>query len=465
MREVAKAFGLSGDEISDFTKRLPYGGSVAGIAGRVETSPECRHLPIHIEPYKSIIEIAAKIEGYPRHLGIHSGGIVVAPGKLLDMAPLQMSAKGIAITQYDMYSIDDLGLVKIDLLGQRGLSTIEEAKDIVGRKTGARPQTIPEGDSKTYDLLCRGRTVGVFQIESPGLRALLIAMRPKALNDITLALALIRPGASESGMKKIFLERSFGRVPVEYPHPSLEPVLRETLGNIIYQEQVMKVAAALAGFTPEQGDLLRSAMTKDWTRRDFSHLREAFFRQASRRGVASAVASHVFDMMAQFASYGFCKAHAATYAALAYQGTYLKAHHPVEYMASMLNNFAGYYHSRVYAEEARRFGAILRTPTIDRPSDICFVDGRELYIGLVFVRNLSRGTIERIIEAREARPFASLFDFLARARPSTDEAEIPHQVRGARLPGLARRWCGGPDSPAAALASEDVRRQASETRR
>jgi DNA-directed DNA polymerase III PolC len=423
IREVAKAFGLSGDEISDFTKRLPWGGSVDGIEKRVITGPECHHLPVNSEPYKSIIEIARKIEGFPRHLGIHCGGIVISPGKMLDLVPLQMSAKGIAITQYDMYSIDDLGLVKIDLLGQRGLSTIEEAKDIICRKTGTHPDIIPDNDPKAYDLLRHGRTVGVFQIESPGLRSLLIAMQPKTLNDITLALALIRPGASESGMKKIFLERLFGKRPVEYAHPSLEPVLRETMGNIIYQEQVLKVAMAVAGFTPEQGDLLRKSITKDRTHKDFALMRDAFFKQASQRGVGNSIASHVFDMMAQFAGYGFCKAHAATYAMLAYRGAYLKGHHPVEYMASMLNNFAGYYHSRVYAEEARRFGAVLRTPTIDRPSDVCYVDRNNLCIGLLFIRNLSAPTIERIIARRADGPYINLFDFLARVRPSADEAE------------------------------------------
>jgi len=423
IREVAKAFGLSGDEISDFTRRLSSNGRISGIENRIKSIPEAHHLPIHTEPYKTIIEIAARIEGYPRHLGIHCGGIVISPGPLLNYVPLQLAAKGIAITQYDMYSIDDLGLVKIDLLGQRGLSTIEEARDIIAVKTGTRSDNIPDDDPKAFELIRRGKTIGIFQIESPGLRALFIAMQPKVLNDITLALSLIRPGASESGMKKIFLERLFGRLPVEYPHPSLEPILKETLGNIIYQEQVLKVAVALAGFTPEQGDLLRRSMTKDRSSRDFAELRAAFFRQAARRGVGSAVASHVFDMIVQFANYGFCKAHAATYAMLAYRGAYLKAHHPVEYMASMLNNFAGYYQRRVYVEEARRFGARLKPPTIDRPSDVCFVDGSDLYIGLLFVRNLSRKTIDNIIAERKKGPFASLFDFLARVRPSVDKAE------------------------------------------
>ncbi|MEE9555048.1 MAG: DNA polymerase III subunit alpha, partial [candidate division Zixibacteria bacterium] len=421
-RETAKAFGLSGDEISDFTKRLPYGGNVGDLAKYMQTNPECKHLPIGKEPYRSILEIAAKIEGYPRHLGIHAGGIVIAPGKILDWTPLQMSAKGIAITQYDMYSIDDLGLVKIDLLGQRGLSTIEEARDMIKLKTKRRPNRFPDHDPTTIDLLQRGKTIGVFQIESPGLRALLISMQVKCVNDLTLALSLIRPGASESGMKRVFLERHFGRLPVEYPHPSLEPALKETLGNVIYQEQVLKVAEAMAGFTPEQADILRRAMTKDRGRDEFAEMKQKFIDQSRRRGVPTKTAAFVFGMIAQFAGYGFCKAHAATYAMLAWRGAYLKARHPIEYMAAMLNNFAGYYRSTVYAEEARRFGAVLHPPTIDKPSHGCFVDGNDLYIGLAFVRNLSSNTIERIIEARGNGPFNDLFDFLRRGRPSTDEA-------------------------------------------
>ncbi len=423
IRETAKAFGFCGDEISDFTKRLPYSGNLGNLRKYMEANPECKHLPIDKNPYKSILEIAARIEGYPRHLVIHAGGIVIAPGEILDWTPLQMSAKGIAITQYDMYSIDDLGLVKIDLLGQRGLSTIEEARDMIETKMKRRPKYFPDHDSTTAELLQLGKTIGVFQIESPGLRALLISMKVKCINDLTLALSLIRPGASESGMKRIFLERLFGRLPVEYPHPCLEPVLKETLGNIIYQEQVLRAAEAMAGFTPEQADILRRAMTKDRGREEFGEMKQKFIEQSKRRGVPEKTAAFVFGMIAQFAGYGFCKAHAATYAMLAWRGAYLKSRYPIEYMAAMLNNFAGYYRSNVYAQEARRFGARLRPPIIDRPSYGCFVDGSDLYIGLAFVRNLSGNTIERIVEARKNGSFVNLFDFLRRARPSTDEAE------------------------------------------
>jgi DNA polymerase III alpha subunit len=215
----------------------------------------------------------------------------------------------------------------------------------------------------------------------------------------------------------------FGKRQIEYPHQLLEPVLKETFGTFIYQEQVLKAAVAMGGFTPEQADQLRHSITKARFDRDFTSMRDSFCRQSARRGVSHDTAVSVFDMMAKFASFGFCKAHAATYAVLSYRGSFLKAHYPVEYMTAMLNNFAGYYLARVYAEEARRWGAKLMPPTIDRPSDVCFVDGQTLYIGMLFVRNMSGATIDRMAEERAKGSYINLFDFLARVRPSIDEVE------------------------------------------
>jgi len=420
-RELAKTFGLSEDEISDFTKRLPWGslGNLQKTRGRY---PECKNLPIDTEPYKTIIELVPRIEGYPRHLSIHCGGIVIAPGKLLDITPLQMSAKGIAITQYDMHSIAKLGLVKIDLLGQRGLSTIVDGENFAMKKSG-RPVEYNYNDKDTFKLLQAGRTIGVFQIESPGLRALLIEMKPKNINDITLALALIRPGASESGMKKLFLERLSGKKPVEYPHPLLKSALAETLGNVVYQEQVLRSAEALAGFTPAQADLLRRAITKRRGKDEFASYAEKFVTQAESRGVKNENARQVFKLLSQFAGYGFCKAHAATYAVLSYRGCYLKARYPIEYMTAMLNNFCGYYRSFVYADEARRYGAKLALPDIDRPDKLCVVKNDTIRIGLTFVKNISEATINTIINERQRKPFISLGDFLMRVHPSITEAE------------------------------------------
>ncbi|MCP4582664.1 MAG: DNA polymerase III subunit alpha [candidate division Zixibacteria bacterium] len=420
-REIAKTFGLSGDEISDFTKRLPW-GHLGDLKRTRERYPECRDLPVDTEPYRTIIDLAYKIEGYPRHLSIHCGGIVISPGKLLDMVPLQMSAKGIAITQYDMRSIADLGLVKIDLLGQRGLSTIVDGQQYALKKTGS-PVKYDYNDEQTLKLLRAGRTIGVFQIESPGLRSLLIEMQPQNIDDITLALALIRPGASESGMKKLFLQRLAGEKPVEYPHPSLQPVLSETMGNIIYQEQVLRSAEALAGFTPEQADLLRRSITKARDKKEFQAFARKFVAQSTDRGVPKAKARQVFQLLSQFAGYGFCKAHAATYALLSYRGCYLKAHFPIEYMAAMLNNFCGYYRPYVYADEARRFGAKLAPPNLDRPNKLCYVEDNVITIGLAFVKNLSETTMDNIIREHQISRFSSLGDFLIRVKPGKTEAE------------------------------------------
>ena len=421
IRELAKIFGLSGDEISDFTKRLPW-GSLKDLHKIREKYPECKDLPLDTEPYRTIIDLAYKIEGYPRHLSIHCGGIVISPSELLDITPLQMSAKGIAITQYDMHSIAKLGLVKIDLLGQRGLSTIVDGEKLAARKSH-NPVQYDYNDKKTFNLLRAGRTIGVFQIESPGLRALLIELKPKSIDDITLALALIRPGASESGMKKLFLERLAGERPIEYPHPLLKPVLSETLGNIIYQEQVLRSAVALAGFSPGQADLLRRAITKARNKREFQSFAEKFISQAMAKGVSQKQTQQVFKLLTQFAGYGFCKAHAATYAVLSYRACYLKAHFPVEYMTAMLNNFCGYYRPFVYVDEARRFGGRFIPPDIDQPSKLCTIDNNIVTIGLAFVKNLSETTMENIIQQRKKSLFLSLGDFLIRVRPSKTEAE------------------------------------------
>ncbi len=420
-RELAKTYGLAGDEISDFTKRLPW-GHLGDMQRTRDRYPECRNLPLDTEPYRTIIELAHKIEGYPRHLSIHCGGIVISPGELQDMVPLQMSAKGIAITQYDMHSIADLGLVKIDLLGQRGLSTIVDGEKFAFEKTRS-PVIYDYDDKQTFKLLRAGRTIGVFQIESPGLRSLLIEMKPRNLDDITLALALIRPGASESGMKKLFLQRLAGEMPVEYPHPLLQPVLAETLGNIIYQEQVLRCAEALAGFSSAQADLLRRSITKDRNKTEFQAFARKFVAQSMDRGVPCDTAQHVFKLLSQFAGYGFCKAHAATYALLSYRGCYLKARYPIEYMTAMLNNFCGYYRPYIYADEARRYGAKLAPPDLDKPSELCTVKNSTIRLGLAFVKNLSGGTTDRIIEQRAESPFVSLGDFLARVKPSKAEAE------------------------------------------
>ncbi|MEW5925450.1 MAG: PHP domain-containing protein, partial [Candidatus Zixiibacteriota bacterium] len=257
IRECAKAFGHSPDEIERYT------GQITAHPMEKSNFPERPTVRSHAEweRYRPVFEAARSIYGLPRHLGIHAGGIVITPDPITDYIPMERATKGINVTQCDMYQAEKIGLVKIDILGQRGLAVIADCYKAV-REIRGEDFRIPENDSATYDVLRAGRTIGVFQIESPGMRAMLRDLKPEELNDITLALSLIRPGASESGMKKIFLDRFHDKIATVYPHKNLEEVLKETYGVFIYQEQVLLAAQKIAGFNLAASDLLRRAITK-----------------------------------------------------------------------------------------------------------------------------------------------------------------------------------------------------------
>ncbi len=419
VREVAKAHGLPPDEIDRLAKRLPYGADPHEIAQALRKLPPASRATIDLERYGPIIREAVRLDGFPRHLGIHPGGIVITPAPLTDYVALEWAAKGIVVTQCDMYQAEKFGLVKVDILGQRGQAVIVDCQRQVS-DPAKKPFAVPDDDPATYRLLQSGKTIGVFQIESPGLRALLRDLRPTHLDDVTLALALIRPGASDSGMKKAFLERHHGGAAVAYPHPLLESILRDTFGVFIYQEQVLLCARDVAGFNLPAADLLRRAITKGRHDTDYTHLRERFIRGAAKNGVSDATASDIFHLLSLFAGFGFCKAHAATYGYLAYQSAYFKTHYPAIFMQAVLNNGGGYYPASVYIAEARRLGLDVRPPDINRSEVDESLDGNRLYVGLGRVKDLPQSTIGQILAAR---PFVSFDDFLARVRLSAAEAE------------------------------------------
>ena len=422
VRDVARAMGLPPEEVDAFAGRLPHcrAGQIEAAAGAI---PSCRDLPLDREPYRGILDICDKLDGFPRHLSIHVGGVVIADRPLTHLVPLQRATKGLVITQYDMGPIKRLGLIKIDILGQKGLSVIEDTAALAGEARGERlePDEFPRRDPDTFRLLAEGRTLGVFQIESPGMRSLLQAMKPESIEDLTLSIALIRPGASGSGMKELFLLRRAGGEPVTYLHPDLEPILSESLGTFTYQEQVMRAAVALAGFTPAEADSLRRAMTRERSGERMEALRSRFLEGAAGRGVPEAVACALFESLAKFSGYGFPKAHAATYGEFAYQAAYLKAHFPAEFMAAVLANEAGFYHHSVYVEEAKRLGVRVALPDINRSrGDFHVVDGT-LYFGLGRVKGVSRRTVDSILDARSDFPFTSLSDFLGRVEAAEGE--------------------------------------------
>ena len=423
VRDVAKAMGLPPDEVDRFSRSIPHcrASQIEAVASAI---PSCRDLPADREPYRTILDTCARLDGFPRHLSIHAGGVVIADRPLTDLVPLERATKGFVITQYDMGPIERLGLVKMDILGQKGLSVIEDTAAWAGRNHGVRPDPggLRRDDPETLELLCRGRTLGVFQIESPAMRSLLQSVKPRCIEDLTLTIALIRPGASGSGMKELFLLRRAGREPVVYLHPDLEPILSESLGTFVYQEQVMKAAVAVAGFTPAEADNLRRSMTHRRSFGQMETLRERFMAGAAGRGVPGVVAHAVFESLAKFAGYGFPKAHAATYGEFSYQAAYLKAHYPAEFMAAVLANEAGFYHRSVYVEEAKRLGVRVALPDINRSEADFRVRDGALYFGLSRVKCVHRRTVESILAARADFPFTSLSDFLSRVDATEEEA-------------------------------------------
>jgi DNA-directed DNA polymerase III PolC len=430
VREVAKVFGVPPGEVNQFTRRLPH-RPVRDILEALRTLPECRALPAHEEPWRTILQLALRLDGFPRHLGIHPCGTVIAARPLTEWVPLEVATKGIVVTQPDMNAVEALGLIKMDLLGQRGLTTMSLALENIRRTdpAGVDFESIPEEDPATCAMLAEGRTMGVFQIESPGLRGLLRALRARTMEDLCLAIAIIRPGAAEYGSKEAFLKRLRGQEAVQYPHPRLEPILRETLGVCVYQEQVMQIAQVAGGLTLAEADLVRRSRAKWADARERERFHAKFMKTAARLGLDARRREETWQMVEKFAGFGFCKAHAATYADLAYRMAYLKAHYPAEFLAAMCSAGAGFYHVSAYVEEAKRWGVAVRGPSVNR-SEFEYTTEREesgaaaLRIGLMQVKGLRLETIRAILRAREERGgFRSLEDFLARVPAERDEVE------------------------------------------
>jgi DNA polymerase III subunit alpha len=424
VREVARAHGMPPREVSAITRRLPHyhAGDIRTLARHL---PECRPLRVDEDPLRSILEVSEAIDGFPRHLSIHSGGLVIAPGPITQFTPLQRAAKGIVITQYDMGPIEDLGLVKMDLLGHRSLTVIDETVQKVWDNRGIRVdvENLPDPDPLTARLIRAGRTIGCFQIESPAMRALLQHTRADNTDLLIKTLSLVRPGPSGSGMKKEFIACHAGRKAPSFLHPALEDLLGGTYGVMLYQEDILRVAHGIAGMTLAEADALRRAMTKKRSPREMARHMQRFMERAVAQGVDESAAEAIWERIANFAKYSYCKAHACTYGEIAYQCTYLKAHFPAEFLASVLTNRGGYYTAPVYLEEAKRLGMPILPPDVNRSRFGYSVEGEAIRIGFVEVRGLSMAAVEAIQRARAERPFLHLADLIRRTGIAQADAE------------------------------------------
>ncbi|MFV1958741.1 MAG: DNA polymerase III subunit alpha, partial [Planctomycetota bacterium] len=431
-REAAKTLGLPPPEIDRVARHLP--SSLDGAWARGRRPPELASVPLDRTPWTTALRAARALEGLPRHLSIHVGGIVVGDGgegggeppPLADSLPLERSAKGRVVTQYDMHGVEATGLVKIDLLGNRALAVIRDVVLEAGATYGETIDldAVPEEDPRAGDLLASGATLGCFQVESPGMRNLVVRMGARTQQDDMIALSLIRPGPAGSGMKDAYVRRRRGEEAVPTLHPVVDPLFAATQGVMLYQEDTLRAAVAVAGFTLTQADLLRRAFSKKRRPEDLPEMERLFRGQAAERGIPPKVVEAVWASIRRFSAYAYNKAHAATYGRISWLGLYLKARYPAEYLASVLRNRAGFYAPRAYVEEARRLGVRIELPCVNRSA--VGPTGRRgaLRLGLDQIKGLRHGTPGALVRIREATGlYVSPTDLLLRSDLQKHEAE------------------------------------------
>jgi len=386
------------------------------IMNALKKEPRLKELSSRNPAVEDLIRICETLEGLPRHASIHAAGVVISDRSLVEYLPLYRGKKGEIVTQFDMKHVEKIGLVKFDLLGLRNLTTINNAVELIKKQGKVPPdlKSLSSDDEKTYRLLSSGDTTGVFQLESSGMKDLLTRLKPERFDDIVALVALYRPGPLESGMVNDFVKCKHGEKRVRYIIPELEPILKETYGVIVYQEQVMKIAFELADYTMSEADDLRKAMGKKIAEIMASH-RQRFMSGAQKRGISPSSAKSIFDLMEKFGGYGFNKSHSAAYALIAYRTAYLKAHFQVEFMAALLT---GEMHSTdgvvKFIAECRRHNIQILPPDINESGRKFTVFGSKIRFGLVAVKNVGENAAELIIKARGKEKFLSLFNFCER---------------------------------------------------
>ncbi|SEM91329.1 DNA polymerase III subunit alpha [Lihuaxuella thermophila] len=418
VREAGKRLDLPEKQIDLLAKLLPSFSGKGGIRHCVESLPEFTRIPVRKEPYQSLFRLAERLEGLPRHHSSHPSGMLIGDGDLERTVPLRRRPDGDWMTTYDKEDIASLGLLKIDLLGLRHLTIIHDTLKAVFERTGEQMEVgeIPLNDEKTFQTIAAGDTLGCFQLESMGIRNLMRRMQPKSLDDLSVLLALYRPGAWQEGIVETFLRRRNGDEEIPDWLPEIQPVLAPTCGLILYQEQVIQIAQAVAGYSAGEGDSLRRALSNKSLDALNVH-RERFVRGALKKGRTNEEASSVFDFLARFAGYSFNKAHSVSYAYLAYWSVYLKTHFPTEFMASLLSTEGGYYGKKVYIREVTRMGISLLRPDINRSGFGFTPEENGIRIGLNQIKGSGPGSVAQLLQSRQKEgPFTSFRDFVARMK-------------------------------------------------
>ena len=418
VRDVGRALGIPYKDVDRIAKLIPSGPGInMTVARAIEEVPQLRELMEEDARIKELLDISQKLEGLSRHASTHAAGVVITPEELTEYVPLYRGTDNEVVTQYAKDELEELGLLKMDLLGLKTLTVIRMALDLIEKFRGERLDLdhLPLDDPETYKLLEEGRTLGVFQLESSGMRELIKKLKPSRFEDLIALVALYRPGPLGSGMVEDFINRKHGKVKWKAPLPQIEDILAETYGVILYQEQVMQIASRLAGFTMGQADLLRRAMGKKKMEVMLKQ-KEAFIQGAVERGVSKKDAEHIFDLMENFAKYGFNKSHSAAYALIAYQTAYLKAHYPVEFMAALISGDMGNTDKIYkYIQECKEMNIRVLPPDVNESIATFSVRGSSIRFGMAAIKNVGESAVEAILEEREkGGPFKSLYDFCCR---------------------------------------------------
>lgn len=426
IRDVGRVQRVPLPEVDRIAKLVPFGPDV-NLDKALESVKELKSLYEQDEKVKALIDTAKKLEGMARHASVHAAGIVISEKPLTEHVPLSRLDEKVIVTQYPMESLEKIGLLKMDFLGLRNLTMIAHAVEILNHTQGIEIgiNNIPLNDPRTYKLLSDGETMGVFQLESRGMRALIKDLRPSNFEEIIALLALYRPGPLESGMVEDFVKRKHKQVPIRYELPELQPILRETYGTILYQEQVMEIASKIAGFSMGQADLLRAAMGKKKTK-EMSMQKEFFIEGAVKRGVSRHKATELFNLCAKFAGYGFNKSHSTSYALISYQTAYLKANYPVEFMAALLTSVMGNADKvTAYIAEAQRIKIKILPPDANESFRNFTIIKEGIRFGLTAIKNVGTAAIESIIEAKQSGgPFSSFYDFCLRVNLRTVNKKV-----------------------------------------
>ena len=410
VKGVARVLDLPFAESNKISKLIPFGCSVKDS---FEQSPDFKTLYESDSTVKQVIDYAEQVEGLKCGTGVHAAGVIISRDPLSEVIPVQISKEGGLTTAFPMSDVESLGLLKMDFLGLRNLTVINKTVELIKLRKGVELEInkIPLDDQKTYELLCKGDTDGVFQLESSGMKNLVKRLKPSTFDDIGSLVALFRPGPLNSGMVDEFVDRKHGRREVVYPHTMLEAILKDTYGTIVYQEQIMQIFQTLAGYSLGQADMVRRMMGKKKIA-EMAKQKEKFINGAAKNSMSAKDATELFEQIEKFAEYCFNRAHSACYAFIAYQTAYLKAHYPVEYFSALLSSVNGdQERTQIYIAEANKLGINVLPPDVNSSFADFAPDGNNIRFGLASIKNVGMNIVEEIIKERGEVAYSSFYDF------------------------------------------------------